>query len=504
MVAAAIVAVLFAVCAWPLVFSENLLGRAAFDQLHYHEPAIRTFAAELPSPNLRDYRSATTPGYHLLLAVVCRVVTDSGMWLQFVSSLFTIALLGAFAFVATRTGRGRMPGATAVLLTLPIIASIYVFFPGVWLLPDNLGWLLVLGTGVLSWRIADRGISIPTFFAAAVLLAAVVLTRQSHLWVAAMVWLGAWIGASPIGDGGLMGVLSRPSLRVRAFLVALVATVPAVLLLLYFKSLWNGLTPPMFAFQYRQSWNPAAPAFILTLVAIFSVFFMGYIWDAAIRIATRHPVELIGVLALGGLAAAIPATTYVHEERSTGLWNLVRVAPVIADHTSVVLLIGAPLGAWAMWAWFEALGARARWFFVGALAAFGAAQTANPICWQRYIEPLLLIAMGLGAASLPPAREPGSTTGLERFLLHAAPIARVKGPIILAVLFAALVVRSLQHPDVPWNTEIGPDGRRRVVGGVLVIPGVRMEEQEHRIPRSLPDTPPLSPSRSIDSPESDR
>lgn len=482
----------FLACAMPLILSDNLLGRAAFDQLHYHEPAIRKFAAQWPRPDLSDYRSATTPGYHLLLAAVSRYVSESGRVLQLAGSMFTAGLLALCALAAARIAGGvggkRTAAAWGVLLTLPLLASIYVFFPGVWLVPDNLGWLLVLGIGIVSWRIAGRadgcGGGWADFALAAALLLGVVLVRQSHVWCAALIWLGSWIGAAPIGDGGIMGMMSRPVARVRALAPAVIATVPAALALVFFARLWGGLTPPTFAFQYGSVINGAAPAFVLSLVGAFSVFFAGFVGPAAWRVLRERLVGLAITMLAAVAVCAIPETTYVHEQRSTGLWNLVRIAPVIAGHTSVILLVMAPLGAWAVWAWFVALGAKERWFFVGTLAAFGAAQTANPLCWQRYIEPLLIMMMGLGAASIVASAaraEPGETRGFERLLRHAAPLVRVAGPLVLAFLLGLITVRGLINPDVPWNTEIGPDGRRRVVGGVLVIPGVRMEEQEHRI-----------------------
>ncbi|HLX38053.1 MAG TPA: hypothetical protein VKR29_09640, partial [Candidatus Binataceae bacterium] len=43
-------------------FSDN------YDEIKYHLPAIRQFAAQLPHPDLSAYSSATTPLYHLMMA----------------------------------------------------------------------------------------------------------------------------------------------------------------------------------------------------------------------------------------------------------------------------------------------------------------------------------------------------------------------------------------------------------------------------------------------------
>src|SRR4051794_39707330 len=46
--------------------------RASYDQNVYHLPTIRQFASELPRPDFSNYLSATTPGYHLILAILSR------------------------------------------------------------------------------------------------------------------------------------------------------------------------------------------------------------------------------------------------------------------------------------------------------------------------------------------------------------------------------------------------------------------------------------------------
>lgn len=475
MIAAAVVVAVFLAAALPLILSQNLMGRAAFDQLHYHEPVVRQFAAQWPRPDLSDYRSATTPGYHLVLAGFARYFSDSGMALQLAAASFTAALLGLLAWICARISAAA--GRSAIL-TLPMVASIYVFFPGVWLLPDNLGWLLVLVMGLLSWRIACcRGAAALNFTLAAALLFAVVLVRQSHFWTAGLLWLAAWIAAAPIGDGGLMGMLSSLPRRLRGIALAAVATLPAAAALAWFARMWGGMTPPLFKGQYPELFNLATPAFILSLLAALSVFFGGFVGPAAWRVLKERPVGLALAMLAAAVVAAVPDTTYVHEQRSTGLWNLVKIGPVIGGHTSVVLLVLAPAGAWALLAWFCALGPRARWMFLCALGAFAAAQTATPLCWQRYIEPFLLMWLALAAAAVGPVEPPGACRGVERVIRAAAPAARVAGVLALAALSAALTARTIWNSEPPWNTEIGPDGRRRVVGGVLAIPGKPLESQ---------------------------
>ncbi|MBX3404018.1 MAG: hypothetical protein KF699_11470 [Phycisphaeraceae bacterium] len=455
--AAVCAAGVFLVFASPLILSQNLLGRGAFDQIHFHEPVVRTFAEQLSrgwsALDVRDYRSATTPGYHLLLAMVARYVHPSPMLLQAIGSLFTAALLALLAGGATALAarRGALrPARLGLVLVIPAMASMYVLFPGVWLLPDNLGWLLVLSIGLVALQLI--GSPIRSIAGRAGLLAlggtlllALVLVRQSHLWAAAMLWAAAWIGGAP-GDR----VLHDLAQRGRAALLALLATLPAFVAVGAFALLWGGLTPPSFRDQYGGGINPAAPAFILSLAAVFSIFFAGTIGPAAVMLLRTSP-RLVIVAATFGLAlAAAPETTFIYEARATGLWNLVKVAPVIAERTSLLLLVLAPLGAAALCAWAAALPFRERWLFLAALAAFAAAQTASPLCWQRYVEPFLLGLFALGAATIVDA--PG----------RAVAAARWGGPALLGAACALLTAAMLHRAEIPPDTEPTPDGRRKV------------------------------------------
>ncbi len=54
------------------------------DEQVYHYPAVLQFERELPRPDLSRYPSATTPLYHLLLAVLARTLRLDLVGLRFV------------------------------------------------------------------------------------------------------------------------------------------------------------------------------------------------------------------------------------------------------------------------------------------------------------------------------------------------------------------------------------------------------------------------------------
>jgi hypothetical protein len=424
-------------------------GRAACDQFDYHLKVIEKFAAELPRPDLHDYASATTPGYHLLIGMVERVLGLGPTGLQVAASVFTILLLWVVTTAVLQAGsrRGRASWELAALV-LPVVASPYVFTSGVWLLPDNAGWLLVMLVLLISlsgWmgsaRHGARALVLGAF-----LLVLTVLVRQNHLWVAAPFVIAAWLSRTGEEEGCLASAVREPGSRLGPTVAALLACLPAIGVLAWFVHLWHGLTPPSFQAQHQvkneSHINWATPPFILALVGVFSPFFVGWWWAGMVRLWRGARWALIGAAGAGFALAAVPVTTYLYEPRATGLWQVVlamehcKIA-YIGGRTSVLILALATIGGPMLAAWLTIVDGKRRWIIATALGAFVAAQSANANCWQRYHEPFLLMLFALIAAGSARQENEGKLLRLVR----------IAGPIILGVLLAGLVVYGLGGRD---------------------------------------------------------
>lgn len=389
-------ALVFLMAAVAVILSGLNRGRGQFDQQFFHEPTIRQFADQWPHFDLSNYLSATTPGYHLVMAGAARYLTGSLVGLKLISALFTFALLWVLERAAwERCGRRSLH---ATLLCLPVACSMYVFFPGVWLQPDNVGWLGVLVMLLIALRTKWDEVSL---LGGAITLMLQVWVRQSHVWAAGLLWLGAWLGGD---DQSWRPIASLGVRRFGRMIAALAASAPALACLAWFAAMWGGLTPPgpgdWFHKQHDAGPNPATPAFVLSLVAVFSVFFGAWLWPGLIELLRRHKAALAGAMVAGVILAAAPITTYKYEERATGLWNLVRIINPIAGRTSPLILILAPLGAIALTCWLVRLPRRDAWVYGLGLAGFTLAQSANSNAWQRYFEPMLLMLMALMAATI--------------------------------------------------------------------------------------------------------
>ena len=183
-----VLACVFALLVWPIialpaarqgsadqeaVFPVAQMG----DQIRWHEPVIRGFAADFPALDFSSYDSAIAPGYYAVMATFAQIA-DTRLALQLFSSLFGLLLVvSLWRVIALRVG-----SAAAAVLALPLAASSYVIATAIWLNTDNLALLLVL------WTLAFLVIAQPTgknLLIGIALAAATVFVRQVHLWVIA-------------------------------------------------------------------------------------------------------------------------------------------------------------------------------------------------------------------------------------------------------------------------------------------------------------------------------
>jgi hypothetical protein len=431
--AALVVCGLFLAFAVPLIYFSPPGGRAEGDESIYHLPTVLGFARDWPHFDFRNYTSATTPGYHLVLAAVARFVSADLSLLRAVGSVFTVGLLATCA-----AGLARRGGAsTSILICLPLVCSSYVFKAGVWILPENAAWWGLLGVLLLALR---PRIDALTYVAGATLLALLVFVRQMHLWSASVLWLAAWLG-TPTEDEGPRLAAPLAGRFSRAAMMAL-ATIPAFLIVLYFFHLWGGMVPEHYRLHgqtrtgsvFMDGGNPAAPAMVFTLAALFGAFFLPFAWRR-VRVAFGTGGASLWIIAAGALigavVAVVPVTTYSEEAgRWSGLWRLVRQLPDFHGR-SVLLLVLAPAGGAMLALWLLGLGRRDRWLFLAMWGVFTLAQSFSSMAWQRYYEPFLLMTFALAAVRVDPHRRPPRVASVSL--------------IVLALLQAGVTVMTLRQ-----------------------------------------------------------
>lgn len=451
----------FALLAGVVIWSGRVTERVHYDQKLYHEPTVRQFAEDLPSVRVWDYLSATTPGYHLAVAAVAKWVDADVRTLQVASACIGAAFFGLLGWGLAWSARGG--GAHAPLsplaqtsvhrvwmptvLALAVMSSFYVMAPALFVLPDLAGLLGVLAIALISF---DPTRTRRRLMLGGVVLVALVLVRQSHVWAAAMLWVSAWMDRpiNKLTDEEYQ--LSRPTLR-QQFLtqvesrltmtgLAVLCTLPAFAVLWLFHRYWGGLVPPRF-----QGWYPSpsplqmlaspAPAFFLAVTGFFSLCFVGYWLGPLRRLWRQHRGVLVFVLALAFVLLLTPPTTFDYDAgRRSGLWNIAAKLPAVSRHASLLIVGLGLLGTAALAGMLAGQRPRKRWIAMTGIVGFFAALGAGTEIWQRYTEPIVLLFLALLAANMRERFVASDERSLTRRLVGPA---RILGPAVLAIALGA-------------------------------------------------------------------
>jgi hypothetical protein len=503
--AAALCTAAFAAAAIVLIRFALPLGRGAFDEINYHKPAIRTFAEQWPNIVLSDYLSATTPGYHLLLALAAKVFGGSDWVLRVANLAISLVLINALArwvghgmvrrevlpalahsrgtLMPTRMKENLIAVLPTIAVMLPFAASMHVLFPAVWMLPDNAGWL---GVALIMMLTLREKFTARHLLLAGGVLATLAFMRQIHVWAAAPILVVACLMGVRARDGRAVPeqLTTLDDLKRVVFLLvpacvrrapfALIAAAPAAAVVAFFVKLWGGLVPPTFQGQYHEP-NLAAPAFVLSLFGVFGLFFVVWLMPTVRGlIASRLGVVwLIGGAAAGFALACVAPTTYsVPDGRFSGLWNLVKACDsrglVIFGRTSPVIVGCTTIGGVILAGMLAMIGWRRGLVMLGAIVAFTAAQAASFQLWQRYNEPFVLMAIAMMIAvrregrdvhSVPPSTTPRTTSMIWSL--------RLCGPVLLAALlgiYAALVIRSATPAEF-FDLKPGEERTKKFIQG---------------------------------------
>lgn len=447
----------FALLVWPGLLSGRgadprrpdafLVGEAA-DQVRYHLPTVYTFAEQLPHPNITSYRSATTPGLHLVLAAMDRWLTLGENDLRFFASLFSLSLLYvAWRFAANMAGPWR-----AVALVAPLLACRYFIGGSIWLMTDNTATLLCALSLAAAMTLPATG---GRLVLSGVWATLGVLVRQTSLWVAGCAVLSGLL-VSPLARFGPAALRQPAGERAswRPLLMALPAVLASFLVVAVFFKIWGGTTPALARHASKFGINLAAPAVTLSVVGTFGLFFLPLFVRSVGDLFRTDRTMVVAVLA-GLLTAVLPATSFDFTVGRSGgpLWEYVKKFPAVADR-SLLLAALAPLGAFVLvHAWRAAARAgRAREATILLVGLLGWTLTlvAAKLAYLRYYEPTLLLGLAwLGAM----ATVPRDATRSQRSITVDRPWAWA-GPIALAVAHLAASVVAVYLPLLNWRPPV--------------------------------------------------
>ena len=386
-----VLALLFACAVLPVIMFGSDATSEASDEAAAHLPTVRQFAAQLPTPDLHDYPSATGPGYHLLMAVPARMgVGVHG--LRVIGSLAGLALV----LLVWRTAARAAGPAVALALTLPLLMSTYVLSGSAWLTTDVLS--VLIGTTMVAiaawWMPTTR-----TFLTLAVLFVAALSVRQTNVFLAAPI-LAAGILGSPLGRSASdaeqwSGDEPRSWSRLGA---ACLALLPAALLLLALVNLWGGLMPATFRSMHDKGLSPVAPAYGLALLGTWAAIALLPMAPEVLHTVRRHALAITLVASLAFLGAVVADSTWSVEQGRWGgaYWMIVKAFPALGGRSIVIVaaaVVGAVLAAVLWIRAAEIRRGRQATIVLVSLLALMVVQAGNSQVWQRYFDPAILVAL---------------------------------------------------------------------------------------------------------------
>jgi hypothetical protein len=389
----------FLLLTWPAILAGGGGTSQAADLTDYHLVEIRRLAGQLPAPDLRDAFSATTPGFHLGMAMLERAGASLTA-MRITASL--VALAGVL--ILWRVAAAWAGPRVATWVALPFTVSPYLLGATVWMTTESAACTLVIataGVGLLAPCRGHWGIVV------GLLSAGAVLVRQILVW-SCVPWLVRVIAARGLRSGG--GLLAA-------------GVAPATLVIAAFFTLWGGTTPPRFREFVQSAGNPTAWVFCAAAMGAASLPLLPGLWArvdragrrrcvmaacVAMAIALLVPTSFRRVLPplsqLQGTPAEraeLPADAVVgaHEIGRWGgpLWDAAARLPAPGDRSLLITSL-AGLGAAAMAMLLAAAAARGRrveaWGVTLMLASMATAQAANAQTFQRYFDPWVLLALG--------------------------------------------------------------------------------------------------------------
>lgn len=370
-----------AVCS-ALIYRGSPEYWAHHDAIAFHLQQIQWFR-EHGITLTYEATSATTPGFHWLVAVLADAVhvgrpLSIDDWLVRVVPLCLTA--GALVLIYLAIRNVGADDTRAAVLLFPIMSSSYVLAGAVYPVTESLA---LLGYASMAYALAGPARGTVPFVVGSV----IAVSARQTFWPATLAWPAASVVKAWIGEGRWTGVLP-----------AALATLPATAVLITFVSVWGGLTPPEFAGHRAEGLVNVTP--IVHALALIGLFSIPYYRPSDFE-NIRH-VLVDG--ALSGLLAAVlwygVRLTPSHDEGrfSSVVWTISGYSPLVFERPVLVLAL-LFLGLFMMAVALRR--AQTSRSVTGELLLLGAvivSQGGQALSWQRYVEPQILIFLSVNLA----------------------------------------------------------------------------------------------------------
>lgn len=349
---------------------------AAYDQAHFHLPAVIRLRNDFPSVDIVDLPTATGPLYHVVVSALSGPLSLDRAGTQIVGGLFSVAL----AALTLYSTRGIGAPARRFLASAPLICSAYFWQSAVWMLTDNAAILFAMAATLLLMKGEPSG---RREIAIGFLIALAVSTRQSSVWLLAPAI-------------SVTALLSTPQHVGRTALACLRVSAPAITALVILVSLWKGLTPPGAGDFNANGSSPVALTYTFAVASIFALPLLLCFPNLGSLISSR-----IRVASAAGVAAALPAAAFTsgatdppnHSRRGGPIWQLVAATGDVWGRSPALIALGF-IGAFSCVVVASQLQRRVALIMSTSVIAISAVGTAGAQLFQKYAElPLAMLSV---------------------------------------------------------------------------------------------------------------
>lgn len=341
----------------------------SFDEHKFHYPTILQFARQLPLPDVRDYNSATTPLFHILMAVCSKAIGTDIHSLRAVN--FLITYTSTIFFYNILIQKFKLNWSNSLLFAFIFALSPYYFREAFVILTDNLPvlWLLLFFNYYLRYK---NGREFKWLLLSLLFIMLLCLTRQTYLFICLAIAIDV--------------MLDKITLlaKLKILLLIFIAAIPTFLLFI----IWKGLTPPAFQeFHTRDSFiNIKAVLYGLCVLGFYALFIPGVgVFKSLFQ--KRRASIIICVLIAWGVLFFSPLIKNVKDFGY--LWYMADVLPDIVG-TSLLFWLLLPIGLLTLLCIWNKEGFC---FFILFLLCLFLSEMPNKFIFQRYYDSSIILSL---------------------------------------------------------------------------------------------------------------
>ena len=372
-IAAGLTVILFAA---GFVFGWDPGAGARTDLYRYHLPTTYAFRMQPWLSVVRNYRSATTPLFHMLESFNPFLGHDSAFRAS--NSMLSLMLCATYLYaLRKRFGHETEMLSWSLLVSATLLASPYFESMAYWPITDTLPlWFLIITFLIVRpfldvpTRNLSTGRAVATICCGALCSAAAFYTRQSYLFLSLYCLV--------------VLLQTLPRLRLLTLGIFAAVAVPGI----YLVTLWRGFTPPSFQTKH-QGMSATIVVYPLTMVAFYAIPFLMEIFCQTRSLRALVPGSIAAWLKLvaGAIVFLLLFSHFTFTGHESGGGIASKIFQRCGPPGPILFLLFAYGGLLLLVKFMRAADWRTRLLVV----CFALPTLTMKVVFQRYYDPVLYI-----------------------------------------------------------------------------------------------------------------